>query len=102
MNIHSGSANAGHYWSYINTERTTADGLQSDQWMQTEDEPWCEYNDSRVSDWKFDKIKEDCFGDENGGSKSWGGNYGKSAYMLFYERRMKKPIKIVVPEDEVE
>lgn len=34
---------------------------------------------------------------------SWGyggGNssYGKSAYMLIYERRVKKPIKIVVSE----
>lgn len=25
MNIHSGTANAGHYWSYINTERSQAD-----------------------------------------------------------------------------
>lgn len=25
-----------------------------------------------------------------------GGSYGKSGYMLFYERKQKKPIKIVV------
>ena len=31
-----------------------------------------------------------------GGSSS---SYGKSAYMLIYERRVKKPIKIVVPEE---
>ena len=28
----------------------------------------------------------------------FGGSYGKSGYMLFYERRKKKPIAIVVPE----
>jgi len=30
---------------------------------------------------------------------AWGnfGSYGKSAYMLVYERRIKKPIKILVP-----
>ena len=37
-----------------------------------------------------------------GGGFSWGGKYGKSAYMLFYERRRKKDIKLVVPEDKVE
>ena len=36
-----------------------------------------------------------------GGGFNWGGKYGTSAYMLFYERRRKKDIKLVVPEDEV-
>jgi hypothetical protein len=36
---------------------------------------------------------------------SWGygggsSSYGKSAYMLIYERRVKKPIKIVVAEEQ--
>jgi ubiquitin C-terminal hydrolase len=26
INVHSGSANGGHYWSYINTERHNAEG----------------------------------------------------------------------------
>jgi len=29
-------------------------------------------------------------------------SYGKSAYMLFYERRKKKDLKILVPEDQAE
>jgi uncharacterized UBP type Zn finger protein len=104
MNIHSGTANAGHYWSYINTERTSVDGWADEDWMRSAEEPWCEYNDSRVSDWKVaEKMKEDCFGDEDGAGRQgyFGGGYGKSAYMLFYERRAKKPIKILVPEEEV-
>lgn len=31
-----------------------------------------------------------------------GDSYGTSGYMLFYERRVKKPIKIVVPDTEIE
>ena len=56
-----------------------------------------------VADWKFSSMKEDCFGDPaNTSNKGWGGNYGKSAYMLFYERRKKKSLKIIVNEDDVE
>lgn len=36
------------------------------------------------------------------GGFNWGGKYGKSAYMLFYERRKKKDMKVVVPEEKVE
>jgi hypothetical protein len=57
-----------------------------------------EFNDSSVSDWDFKKLKEDCFGDDPSASSGWGRNWGgKSAYMLFYERVIKKPIKILVP-----
>lgn len=31
-----------------------------------------------------------------------GNSYGTSGYMLFYERRRKKPIKILIDEDKVE
>ena len=31
-----------------------------------------------------------------------GDSYGTSAYMLFYERRKKKDLVIIVPEDKVE
>lgn len=71
-----------------------------------------EYNDSRVSEFNFEKMREECYGDanktsggggyeDNSGWSSWG-SYGKSAYMLVYERRKKRPIKIVVPKEEAE
>jgi len=100
-NVHSGSANGGHYWSYINTERYNAEGENDQEWMtSTGKEPWMEYNDARVFDWNFEKLKENTFGEQ---SKGYGGSsYGQSAYMLIYERRKKKPIRVIVPEDQVE
>ena len=58
-----------------------------------------EFNDSSVREFNFDKIKDDCFGGDGRDSNdtwSFGGSYGKSAYMLVYERRKKKPLKILV------
>jgi ubiquitin carboxyl-terminal hydrolase 34 len=101
VNMHSGTANAGHYWSYINLIR----GLQEKNindltWGDTSKDPWMEFNDSTVSNWNYkEKMQKDCFGDEKQStqntyaSNSWSmGAYGKSGYMLFYERRIKKPI----------
>ncbi len=64
-----------------------------------------EFNDSNVRNFNFDKMKEECFGSDghsSGGYDSWGfgGSSGKSAYMLIYERREKKPIKILLTEEE--
>jgi hypothetical protein len=53
-------------------------------------------------------LNEECFGGDStstGGFglsslDGWGlggGGYGKSGYMLFYERRQKRPIKLLVP-----
>ena len=106
VNVHSGTANAGHYWSYINTNR----GLDEDKdpnWMHTEADPWMEFNDSRVSDWEFSELKQRTFGNEKGANNSsyfgsLGDSYGTSAYMLFYERKVKKPLKILVEKDNVE
>lgn len=65
-----------------------------------------EFNDSNVRDFNFEKLKEDCFGgDGKGGNDdgwSFGGSYGKSAYMLIYERKKKKPLKILVSNEELE
>ena len=73
-----------------------------------------EFNDSRVSEFNFEKLREECYGDQSKGGNSGGydggdsqgwsswGSYGKSAYMLVYERRKKRPIKIVVPKEEAE
>lgn len=115
VNVHSGTANAGHYWSYINTKRGFEEVNGSDAtWADTESDPWMEFNDSTVKDFSTKNIKSECYGDAPGGSggfggmSGWGGfsgSYGKSGYMLFYERRQKKPIKLLVekmPEDEKE
>lgn len=106
VNMHSGSANAGHYWSYINTNRANDEDDTNPNWLKTSDDPWMEFNDSRVSDFQYSKLEEESFGEETTGNAysawSFGGSYGKSAYMLFYERRKKKGLKLLVPEDKVE
>jgi hypothetical protein len=103
--VHSGSANAGHYWSYINTVRGMEEKESNDPtWQDTDKDQWMEFNDSNVKDYKFENLKEECYGDKPGsssGSFGWGGKYGKSGYMLFYERKIKKPIKIVVPKEDI-
>ena len=106
--MHSGTANAGHYWSYINTNRGI-DECDDPNWIKTEGDPWMEFNDSRVSDWDFKDLRSRTFGNEAKSSGTSGGyfsslgdSYGTSGYMLFYERRVKKPLKIVVPQGEVE
>lgn len=100
--IHSGTANAGHYWSYINTKRGTKEDESHKDWEHTDVDPWMEFNDSHVSDLDFKKIQEDGFGGEKttSGWSAFTSSYGKSAYMLVYERREKKPVKVLVDKEE--
>ena len=68
VNVHSGTANAGHYWSYINTKRGYLESEENDaNWAKTENDPWMEFNDSVVRDFNFEKLKDECYGgDEKG------------------------------------
>lgn len=63
-----------------------------------------EFNDSTVRDYNFEKLKDECYGDRvekkvsvnlMSGWSNMDIKYGKSGYMLFYERKVKKPIKLV-------
>ena len=103
VNVHSGAASFGHYWSYINTNRGYDDS-DDPNWHKTEKDPWMEFNDASVSDWDFKNLAKECYGNENstGFFSAGGDSYGTSGYMLFYERRKKKDLKIVVPKDEVD
>jgi ubiquitin carboxyl-terminal hydrolase 34 len=78
--VHSGTAESGHYYSYIR-ERPTAGTRGS----------WVEFNDSDVSRFDPSKIADQCFGGYNDSlnnaamgqvrfNKVW------NAYMLFYQR----------------
>ena len=46
-----GTADAGHYISYININRGVKDE-ESPEWLQTEKEKWLEFNDSTVKEYK--------------------------------------------------
>ena len=110
VTVHSGTAHAGHYWALIDTARYRPGN--EEQWGSTEtweagaNHHWKEFNDSVVRDFAAGKLKDECFGGDGHSSGSigmssfdgWGfggGSYGKSAYMLFYERKKKKPITLV-------
>ena len=82
-------------------------------WGNTEGDSWMEFNDSTVRDFQASKLKEECYGGDSGGSggfglsslDGWGlsgGSYGKSGYMLFYERRKKKPLRLLKEKVEAQ
>ena len=57
VNVHSGSANAGHYWSYINTQRGLEEKDSNDPaWHETDKDQWMEFNDSTVKDYQFSNL----------------------------------------------
>ncbi|KAI9723365.1 MAG: hypothetical protein M1812_001249 [Candelaria pacifica] len=77
--VHSGTAESGHYYSYIK-ERPVANSHRN---------AWVEFNDADVSEFDPGKIPEQCFGGLNESTpglhqlrfpKVW------NAYMLFYQR----------------
>lgn len=45
--MHSGTAGAGHYYSFIKLD---------------EEDKWCEFNDSLVREFDFKDLKKECFG----------------------------------------
>eukprot|EP00005_Dracoamoeba_jomungandri_P011671 CAMPEP_0174268074 /NCGR_PEP_ID=MMETSP0439-20130205/36039_1 /TAXON_ID=0 /ORGANISM="Stereomyxa ramosa, Strain Chinc5" /LENGTH=2490 /DNA_ID=CAMNT_0015356015 /DNA_START=82 /DNA_END=7554 /DNA_ORIENTATION=+ len=74
--IHSGRAEAGHYYSFIKDRTMT-------------EQKWYEFNDSVVQPWNIDlRLEAETFG---------GGDITKSAYMLFYQRIKPEPEDIPLP-----
>ncbi|KAM3132963.1 hypothetical protein pb186bvf_014959 [Paramecium bursaria] len=81
--VHTGHAESGHYYSYIS---------QGDKWFL--------FDDKSVTPFKFENLKDECFGGhhENASMYDWDTFKSKNAYLLFYERVNFKPEIIEGPQ----
>ena len=100
--VHVGTADFGHYYSYISTNR---EDLRGEGAKKTD--RWLEYNDSMIKDFDTKDIENECFGGAGSDSSddywSFGKSsreYSKNAYILVYERVVKDPLKLVVRNEE--
>lgn len=75
-----------------------------DEWKLVEKHAWNEFNDEACRSYMFSKLENDAFGGgyESYAPSGFGETNNKNAYMLFYEKRKKNPLKVVVPEDQAE
>jgi hypothetical protein len=113
VNIHRGNADHGHYWSLINTDRgeKEPDPYQDEaKWTNVEKSSWRKFDDESTLHFSFNDLKGDAYGGDLAALTEAetemfiadkGSDYGKSAYMLIYERKKKNDLRIVeVPEVE--
>ena len=100
VNVHMGSADSGHYFSYINTIRNGENDCGDfDRSNPSHKKSWLKFNDSHISKFNIDKLESECFGGQmNEDSYFRGMENSQSAYMLIYERKNKFPSKVVLEE----
>ena len=95
INVHTGSADGGHYFSFIDANRDGKDNIMKDNADNKDN--WLTFNDSHVSEFDTDKIPSECFG---GNTEGYSFENCQNAYLLIYERKKKTPIKILIDEKE--
>lgn len=77
--VHAGTAEVGHYYSYIKDREALS-------------EKWYEFNDTHVSPFNVNNLRNECFGgeydhdDNTQHFSDWDGSKSKNAYLLFYEK----------------
>ena len=96
VNVHTGSADGGHYFSFIDVDRDGKDNIMKES--QNNKDNWLIFNDSHVSEFDTDKIPSECFG---GSTEGYSFENCQNAYLLIYERKKKTPLKIIIDEKEV-
>lgn len=85
--VHTGIADAGHYYSFIRGRNPDGSPIY---------DKWFEFNDSTVRNFNIDDLEYECFGTDESkefGPMPWGSSLkssSKSAYMLVYEKTIKR------------
>ena len=92
INVHMGNAEGGHYVSMIKVDKENKND-------NDEKDKWYKFNDTKVNEFDINNIEKECFGGKNEDSNE---EIHQSAYLLFYELSKKKPIKIMVNENEIQ
>ena len=95
INVHTGSADGGHYFSFIDVFRDGTGNIMNTP--QQGKNNWLIFNDSNVSEFDTDKIESECFG---GNTEGYSFENCQNAYLLIYERKKKAPIRILLDEEE--
>lgn len=89
--VHTGTAESGHYYSYIRERPTDTDA-----------QTWVEFNDETVTPWDPASMANSCFGGTDFQPQFQSSNavFEKqySAYMLFYQRSSARTKNQVVPQ----
>ena len=107
VNIHRGVADSGHYWSMIHTKRgrDEPDPVSDPAgWRASNESDWKKFDDETVESYNPGNLEKDAFGgdtsaltqDEQYIASTANGAWGRSAYMLIYEKKLKKPVREVV------
>ena len=75
------------------------------EWATGNQKDWKKFDDNTVSNYSTTQIADDSFGGEAKNQflkdmyEAHQGNYGESAYMLVYEKKVKKSIRQIEPSD---
>ena len=103
INVHLGSAEGGHYISFIDVERDGEDNtpkIKSSIENGIIKSRWLKFNDAIVTEFDTRDIPTESYGgfvDGNVNNENW-----QNAYLLIYERKKKTPIKIVIEKENEE
>lgn len=116
--VHLGTADAGHYYSYINVKRNGSEDpnkMDFDPNNEIDVKKWLTFNDSSVTSYILKNLEEDCFGGESAANAAaaaeditniWKNTNkvtdfenNKNAYMLVYERVKKNPLLMTVQNE---
>ena len=93
INVHTGSADGGHYFSFIDVNRDGKNNIINNY----QKEYWLQFNDSKVSEFDTETIPKECYG---GISEGYSYENIQNAYLLIYERKKKTPIRVLFEKEE--